>query len=437
MKILKFGGTSVGSPERIKNVAKLIAETEDDKIAVLSAMSGTTNSLLEISAALDKGDKDKSEELVANLEKKYDEVIDQLYSNHDIKKQATERVENIFKSIKKIVAEGVNNLSEREIVSKGEILSTNLMELYFREQGVKVVLLPALGFMKTDEHGEPDFHSIEKDLSNLLAENPGYEVYLTQGFICKNYKGETDNLMRGGSDYTASIIGAAVNADEVQIWTDIDGMHNNDPRFVEETFPVHNLHFEEAAELAYFGAKILHPTCILPAKHNNIPVRLLNTMDPKAEGTLIDNNMEHGSIKAIAAKDNITAIKIKSSRMLLAYGFLKKVFEIFEKYETAIDMIATSEVGVSLTIDNNKHLNEIVEELETLGTVTVDRDMVIICVVGDLEWQNRGFEAKALDALRNIPVRMISYGGSNYNVSFLIRKQDKIKALRLLSYHLF
>lgn len=437
MKVLKFGGTSVGSPERIKNVAKLIAETEGDKIAVLSAMSGTTNSLLEISGALDKGEKDKAEELLANLEKKYNEVVDQLYSNSDIKKQASERIGNIFKSIEKIVAEGTNDLSEREIVSKGELLSTNLMELYFREQGVNVVMLSALDFMRTDEHGEPDFHSIEKDLDKLLAEKPGYDVYLTQGFICKNYKGETDNLMRGGSDYTASIIGAAVNADEVQIWTDIDGMHNNDPRYVEDTLPVHNLHFEEAAELAYFGAKILHPTCILPAKHNNIPVRLLNTMDPKAEGTLIDNNMEHGSIKAIAAKDNITAIKIKSSRMLLAYGFLKKVFEIFEKYETAIDMIATSEVGVSLTIDNNKHLNEIVEELEQLGTVTVDRDMVIICVVGDLEWQNRGFEAKALDALRNVPVRMISYGGSNYNVSFLIRKQDKIKALRLLSYHLF
>lgn len=437
MKVLKFGGTSVGSAERIKNVAKLIAGTEGDKIAVLSAMSGTTNSLLEISASLDNGDKEKALESLVLLKNKYNEVIRQLYSTAKIREEAENRINQIFDSLKKIVAEGANDLSEREIVSKGEILSTNLMYLYFIEEGYRVVLLPALEFMRTDEHGEPDYRCIEKNLKKLLEQNPGFDIYLTQGFICKNHKGETDNLMRGGSDYTASIIGAAMNADEVQIWTDIDGMHNNDPRFVEETFPVHNLHFEEAAELAYFGAKILHPTCILPAKHNNIPVRLLNTMAPDAEGTLIDNNMVHGSIKAIAAKDNITAIKIKSSRMLLAYGFLKKVFEIFEKYETSIDMIATSEVGVSLTIDNNKHLNDIVEELEQLGTVTVDRDMVIICVVGDLEWQNRGFEAKALDALRNIPVRMISYGGSNYNVSFLIRKQDKIKALRLLSYHLF
>lgn len=311
------------------------------------------------------------------------------------------------------------------------------MNYYLHESGLNSVLLDALSFMKTDSHGEPDKNYIEKNAANVLAKYPDADIYITQGFICRNDKGEVDNLQRGGSDYTASLIGAALGADEIEIWTDIDGMHNNDPRFVEDTRPVHNLHFEEAAELAYFGAKILHPTCILPARERNVPVRLLNTLDPTAEGTLIENILGGDPIKAVAAKDNITAIKIKSGRMLLAYGFLKKVFEIFEKYETAIDMIATSEVGVSLTIDNEKHLPEIERELRELGTVTIDRDMVIVCVVGDLEWTRRGFEAKALEALCNVPVRMISYGGSNYNISFLIRKEDKVKALRMLSYHLF
>ncbi len=291
--------------------------------------------------------------------------------------------------------------------------------------------------MRTDEHGEPDLPYITKHLASLIEENADAALFITQGFICLDHNGEINNLERGGSDYTASLIGAAVKAEEIEIWTDIDGMHNNDPRFVEGTRPVRNLHFEEAAELAYFGAKILHPTCIQPAKLNNIPVRLLNTMQPDAPGTLIDNVLRRGYIKAVAAKDNITAIKIKSGRMLLAYGFLKKVFEIFEKHETAIDMITTSEVGVSLTIDNERNLDRIVEELHRFGTVTIDRDMTIICVVGDLEWQNRGFEAKALDALRDIPVRMISYGGSNYNISFLIKAEDKNRALKALSAEIF
>ncbi|MDE6856436.1 MAG: aspartate kinase, partial [Muribaculaceae bacterium] len=309
--------------------------------------------------------------------------------------------------------------------------------LHLHELGINSVLLPALDIIKIDMHGEPDEAFIRTATRKALDAAPDADLYITQGFICRNEKGETDNLQRGGSDYTASLIGALLGADEIEIWTDIDGMHNNDPRFVEGTTPVHNLHFEEAAELAYFGAKILHPTCILPARQHNVPVRLLNTMDPSAEGTLIENKLDRNSIKAVAAKDNITAIKIKSGRMLLAYGFLKKVFEIFEKYETSIDMITTSEVGVSLTIDNEKNLARIEAELSQLGTVTIDRDMVIICVVGDLEWTNKGFEAAALEALRNVPVRMISYGGSNYNISFLIRKEDKTKALRLLSYHLF
>lgn len=437
MKIMKFGGTSVGSPERMRNVARLICETEGPKIVVLSAMSGTTNSLLAIAAELEKGNVHEAEILISALKENYHKVAEDLFSTPKWRDSAIKFIDEVFNLLVKISHRPYSSLSECEIVAQGEILSTNLVYRYFQEQNIDIEMISALDFMKTDEHGEPDLNFIKSELQKILDSRPGKGLFLTQGFICRNPKGEIDNLMRGGSDYTASIIGAVVNADEVQIWTDIDGMHNNDPRFVEETVPVHNLHFEEAAELAYFGAKILHPTCILPAKLNNIPVRLLNTMDPKADGTTIGNTLDTGSIKAVAAKDNITAIKIKSSRMLLAYGFLKKVFEIFEKYETPIDMIATSEVGVSLTIDNDKHLKEIVADLEELGTVTIDTDMVIICVVGDLDWQNRGFEAKALDALRNIPVRMISYGGSNYNVSFLIRKQDKVKALRLLSYHLF
>lgn len=436
MKVKKFGGTSVGNAERIKNVGKLISITPKD-IVVLSAMSGTTNSLLEISSALKEGETNRAEELIAALQAKYAGTIDELYDTPEHKKEAHEIVAHIFKDLRQLSSQEFSMKLEKEIVSKGELLSTNLMNIHLHEKGINSVLLPALDFMKIDIHGEPIEDYIKQGISDAIASHPEADLYITQGFICRNEKGEVDNLQRGGSDYTASLIGALLGADEIEIWTDIDGMHNNDPRFVEDTRPVHNLHFEEAAELAYFGAKILHPTCILPARRHNVPVRLLNTMDPSAEGTLIENTLERNSIKAVAAKDNITAIKIKSGRMLLAYGFLKKVFEIFEKYETSIDMITTSEVGVSLTIDNEKNLPRIEEELSKLGAVTIDRDMVIICVVGDLEWTNRGFEAAALEALRNVPVRMISYGGSNYNISFLIRKEDKTKALRLLSYHLF
>ena len=437
MKVQKFGGTSVGSPQRIRDVASLITSSPGKNIIVLSAMSGTTNSLLEISAALQEGDKENADKLIRSLEEKYSKVIAELYSSDKAREKSSAILKSIFDEIKKEAKKEYSPLVEKVIVSKGEIMSTNLMHQYLLEQGKDAALLSALDYMMVDENGEPDFIYIKEKLGDALMSVGDKNLIITQGFICRNPKGEVDNLLRGGSDYTASIIGAAINADEVDIWTDIDGMHNNDPRFVEDTSPVHNLHFEEAAELAYFGAKILHPTCILPAKLNNIPVRLLNTMEPEAEGTLINNDLERGSIKAVAAKDNITAIKIKSSRMLLAYGFLKKVFEVFENHRTPIDMIATSEVGVSLTIDDDKHLDEILKDLEELGTVTVDRNMVIICVVGDLEWQNKGFEARALDALRNIPVRMISYGGSNYNISFLIDKSNKTKALRLLSYHLF
>jgi len=308
---------------------------------------------------------------------------------------------------------------------------------YLKEQGIKAALLPALDFMKTDADAEPDMNYIAQNAAKVISAVPGMQIYITQGFICRNANGDIDNLQRGGSDYTASILGAAIKADEIQIWTDIDGMHNNDPRVVDHTQPVRHLHFEEAAELAYFGAKILHPTCIQPAKAANIPVRLLNTMEPSAPGTLIDNRNEPGRIAAVAAKDNITAIKIKSSRMLLAHGFLKKVFEVFETYRTSIDMICTSEVGVSMSIDNTRHLEEIVSELKKYGTVTVDDGMCIVCVVGDMNWENLGFESRAADALADIPVRMISYGGSNYNISFLIRESDKKAALQRLSDVLF
>lgn len=436
MKVLKFGGTSVGSAQRIKEVAKLITE-RGKNIIVLSAMSGTTNTLVEISDYLYKKNIDGAKETVNLLEAKYMQTIDQLYASDEYKEKALKEIKACFNYIRSFTKDLFTIFEEKEILAQGELMSTALMNLYLQENGVNSELLPALDYMRTDKNAEPDTHYIKQKLTALLEKHADADIYITQGYICRNAYGEIDNLQRGGSDYTASLIGAAINAEEIEIWTDIDGMHNNDPRFVEGTKPVGELHFEEAAELAYFGAKILHPTCVLPAKLNNIPVRLLNTMQPEAKGTVIFNTTSSRQIKAVAAKDNITAIKIKSGRMLLAYGFLRKVFEIFETYQTPIDMIATSEVGVSVTIDNERNLDRIIDDLKKFGTVTVDRDMVIICVVGDLEWQNRGFEAKALDALREIPVRMISYGGSNYNISFLVRKEDKVKALNSLSDHLF
>ena len=436
MKVLKFGGTSVGSAQRMKDVAKLITDGEQ-KIVVLSAMSGTTNTLVEISDYLYKKNPEGANEIINRLEAKYKQHIDELYSTEEYKQKTLEFVKSVFDYIRSYTKDIFTLFEEKVILAQGEIISTNMVTNYLLEQGVKAVLIPALEFMRTDKNREPDLNYIREKLDAQLEANPGYDIYITQGFICRNAYGETDNLERGGSDYTASLIGAAVNASEIQIWTDIDGMHDNDPRVVDKTSPVRQLHFEEAAELAYFGAKILHPTCVQPAKYANIPVRLLNTMEPSAPGTLISNDTERGKIKAVAAKDNITAIKIKSSRMLLAYGFLRKVFEIFESYQTSIDMVCTSEVGVSVTVDNIKHLNEIVNDLKKYGTVTVDHDMCIICVVGDLEWENIGFEAKALDAMRDIPVRMISYGGSNYNISFLIREADKKRALQALSDMLF
>lgn len=436
MKVLKFGGTSVGSAERIKNVAQLVT-SRGKNIIVLSAMAGTTNTLVEISDYLYKKNVDGAKEIVNSLESKYLSTIDELFATDEYKEKALKEIKACFNYIRSFTKDIFTVFEEKEILAQGELMSTALMNLFLLEKGIDSVLLPALDYMRTDKNAEPDTNYIKQKLTALLDKHADADIYITQGYICRNAYGEIDNLQRGGSDYSASLIGAAIGADEIEIWTDIDGMHNNDPRFVEDTKPVEELHFEEAAELAYFGAKILHPTCVLPAKLNNIPVRLLNTMQPDAKGTVIFNTTSSRKIKAVAAKDNIIAIKIKSGRMLLAYGFLRKVFEIFETYQTPIDMIATSEVGVSVTIDNERNLDRIIDDLKKFGTVSVDRDMVIICVVGDLEWQNRGFEAKALDALREIPVRMISYGGSNYNISFLVRKEDKVKALNSLSDSLF
>ena len=437
MKVMKFGGTSVGSPVRMQNVAKLVTASEERVFLVLSAMSGTTNSLLEISNYLYKKNTDGANEIINRLEEKYLQHIEELYSTDKWKNETRNFIREIFTYLRSFTKELFTSFEEKSIVAQGEILSTNMMANYMKEQGYNVALVSALDFMRTDKNSDPDPVYIKNKLGTVLDNHKDVQVLINQGFICRNAYGEIDNLQRGGSDYTASLIGAAINASEIQIWTDIDGMHNNDPRVVEKTSPVHQLHFEEAAELAYFGAKILHPTCVQPAKYAGIPVKLLNTMDPLAEGTTISNTTEKGKIKAVAAKDNITAIKIKSSRMLLATGFLRKVFEIFESNQTAIDMVCTSEVGVSMSIDNNTHLHEIVDELKKYGTVTVDEDMCIICVVGDLDWSNVGFETLATEAMKNIPVRMISYGGSNYNISFLIKGSDKKKALQSLSSTLF
>lgn len=432
MKVLKFGGTSVGSAARIKEVAKLVVDG-DRKLVVLSAMSGTTNSLVEISDLLKRKQNDTATEKINALNEKYIDVIDELLQAEALKKEAIALVDSIFNHIASFVGGDFSLAKENDILAQGELLSTNLMCLHLSEIGVKNAWLPALDFMRTNMNAEPDMSFIKQEAKSLISQYPEAEIFITQGFICKNNACEIDNLQRGGSDYTATILGAALEADEIQIWTDIDGMHNNDPRFVENTQPIANLSYDEAAELAYFGAKILHPTCVLPAKDAQIPVKLLNTMDPSAPGTTISKEVKKGRVAAIAAKDNITAIKIKSGRMLLAHGFLRKLFEIFEENKTSIDMISTSEVGVSLTIDNDNALDTIIPALTQLGTVHVDIDQVIICIAGDFTPKNLNFAHKVTEALLDIPVRMISYGGSNYNISVLIDKEHKKKALVRLS----
>ena len=434
MKIMKFGGTSVGSASRIQAVARLVTDAGCN-LVVLSAMSGTTNTLEEIVAYLYNRNADGAKDTISRLEAKYQKTIQELFATEEAREQCGAHIRSVFDGLRALTRELFGPVQEKMVLAQGELLSTKMIELYLKEQGVNVLLLPALDFMRLDLQGEPDQDYIREHLLPLLSAKA--DVFLTQGYICRNAHNEVDNLQRGGSDYTASLVGAAIGAEEIQIWTDIDGMHNNDPRVVKETRAVRHLHFDEAAELAYFGAKILHPTCIQPAKYANIPVRLLNTMEPSAPGTLIDNRPDPGTIKAVAAKDNIAVIKIKSSRMLLAHGFLRKVFEIFESFRTSIDMICTSEVGVSMSIDDTRFLNEIVHHLKKYGTVTVDLDMCLICVVGDMDWENVGFESNVLAAMKEIPVRMVGYGGSNYNISFIVKEEDKKRALQALSNQLF
>ncbi len=437
MKVLKFGGTSVGSPQRMQDVARLITKDGASKIVVLSAMSGTTNTLVEISDYLYKKNPEGANTIINQLEQKYADHVAKLYSTEEVKQSTMNFVHEEFDYLRSFTKVHFTSFEEKVILAQGEVISTNMFTNYLKECGINALLISALDFVRTDKNGEPDMNYIKEKLTKILDENPGYQLYITQGFICRNAYGETDNLLRGGSDYTACLVGAAIQAEEIQIWTDIDGMHNNDPRFVEHTEPVRQLYFEEAAELAYFGAKILHPTCIQPAKFARVPVRLLNTMDPSAPGTIINNEFQRGTIKAVAARDGNICIQINSSRMLLAYGFLRKVFEIFETYKTSIDMVCTSEVGVSVTIDNRSYLSDIVNELKKYGTVSVEEDMCIICVVGDLDSSNVGFEAKACLALKDIPVRMISYGGSSHNISFVVKAEDKKRTLQSLSETLF
>ena len=436
MKVMKFGGTSVGSAERMKHVASLINDGER-KIVVISAMADTTNTLVDIANCFYHKETEQAKQILEQLNNQYTDEIEHLYHTADIKTKALDLIKNSLDTIWSYSFVPFTMFDEKIVVGQGEIMSAGMMYLYLQEQGIPSVLLPALDFMRITKDSEPDLEYTEQKLQDKLAAYPDIPIFITQGFICRNAFGEMDNLARGGSDYSASIIGAAIHASEIQIWTDIDGLHNNDPRVVRHTEPVRQLNFDEAAKLAHFGAKILHPTCIEPAKRNNIPVRLLNTFTPDAPGTLITNWAEKGRIKAAAAKDNITYVNIRSRRLIPNHKFLSLVFDIFAKYKIAIDLVTTSEVSVSMAIDDDRFLAEAIKELEEFALIQVDRDMVIICVVGDLEWQNIGFEARIINALKDIPVRMISYGGSNSNVSLVLRASDKAKALEALNSHVF
>lgn len=437
MKVLKFGGSSVGSPQRIKSLVKILDSVEK-QIVVLSAVSGTTNALEDINAAFLAGEKEKAVLLIDNLYEKYKLFIKDLYTTKEGLDNAKELIDFHFNFITSFSKQQFTTIESKVILAQGELISTTLLHIYLTEIGVDSVLLPALDFIKIDEENEPDIDFITSSLTPLLEKNNSSKLFITQGFICTNSFGEVDNLRRGGSDYTASLVGAAIQADEVQIWTDISGMHNNDPRIINNTKPIANLCFDEAAELAYFGAKILHPQSVFPAKRYNIPVRVLNTLEPEAKGTLISKDeVAKDGVKAIAAKDNITAIRIHSSRMLLAYGFLRRVFEVFERYKTPIDMITTSEVAISLTIDNTEHLEQIKKELTSFGTVDIDEEQTIICVVGDFGLETHGYASRVLDAVKHLSIRMISYGGSDYNISILLDTKDKVEALRSLHNRLF
>ena len=439
MQVWKFGGTSVGKPERMKSIRQLITEDGQPKIVVLSALSGSTNTLLSISESLNSGNQTEAKVKATELRAHYDQFLTELYSTPAGLGKGQAIVEKEFNFIDSLIATApYTGKQEKEMVALGELLSTQIFEAFLQEEGVSSALLPALDFMVIDEDNEPVLSVIEQKLATVLAPVKGKQIYVTQGFICRNPAGEVDNLKRGGSDYTASLIGGAIQAEEVQIWTDIDGMHNNDPRIVKNTFPIRELSFAEAAELAYFGAKILHPSTITPAKLKGVPVRLKNTMEPTAFGTLISEKSTDVEIKAIAAKDNITAIYIHSTRMLNAYGFLKRVFEVFEKYKTPVDMITTSEVSVSVTIDQTTHLDAIMSELREFAELEdPDMNQVIICIVGNFWADKEGIAIKVLDAIKNIPIRMISYGASEHNISLLVDASHKNDALNALNEGLF
>lgn len=437
MKVMKFGGTSVGKPERMKHIASLLLKETEPAIVVLSALSGTTNALVEIGNNIAKGDRHSAMQVITRLEEHYGAFIRELLQKEETYNKAKTIVAEHFDFLHIILKISFSEALSKDILAQGELLSTKIFCVYLEESGADYALLPALEFMSIDENEEPQIGSIRTKLTQLLEQHNGKKILVTQGYICRNARGEVDNLKRGGSDYTASLIAAAINASVCEIWTDIDGMHNNDPRVVDKTVPVVQLSFEEAAELAYFGAKILHPASIWPAQQYKIPVKLLNTMDPEAKGTLITQQASGSGVKAVAAKDNIIAIKIKSGRMLLAYGFLRKIFEVFEKYKTPIDMITTSEVAVSLTIDTNDHLQQIIKELEALGHVEVDENQTIISVVGDNINETEEIIKKLFGSLRNIPIRMVSYGGSRHNISLLVAAEYKSQLLQQLNKGMF
>jgi len=437
MKVMKFGGTSVGKPERMRQVAQLITADAEPKIVVLSALSGTTNALVSIGDAIATGDRTGAKNKVDELQAHYANFIKQLVQKEENVAKANAIVNEHFEFLNIILRISFSDALYKDILAQGELLSTKLFSVYLQEQSIDHLLFPALEFMSIDANEEPDLPSIKYKLNKLLQLHSNKQLFITQGYICRNARGEVDNLKRGGSDYTASLIAAAINASVCEIWTDISGMHNNDPRVVNKTVPISQLSFDEAAELAYFGAKILHPTCIWPAQHSNVPVKLLNTMEPEAAGTTIAEDANSTGVKAVAAKDGIIAIKIKSSRMLLAYGFLRKVFEVFEKYRTPIDMITTSEVAVSLTIDSDVHLQEIIKELEPFGTVEAEDNLTIISVVGNEIAETPEVLKKLFDAISTIPVRMVSYGGSRHNISLLIDSKYKKEALQLINSGVF
>jgi aspartate kinase len=437
MKIMKFGGTSVGRPERMHQVKDLITRGDEPTIVVLSALSGTTNALVGIGEALAAADKSLAKDRIDALHAHYLAFYPALLQTAEARAKAEEIIKEHFEFLNILLKISFNEAINRDILAQGELLSTKLFYTLLGELEIPAVFLPALDFMSIDENSEPELPKISEKLKAILAQYPNERIFITQGYICKNHRNEVDNLKRGGSDYTASLVAAAINASVCEIWTDIDGMHNNDPRIVDRTRPIAEMSFDEAAELAYFGAKILHPASIWPAQLHNIPVKLLNTMQPDAGGTLIKAAVETTGVKAIAAKDGITAIKIKSSRMLLAYGFLRRIFEVFEKYKTPIDMITTSEVAVSVTIDDLSHLEHIQAELESFGTVEIDRNQAIICVVGNKVAETKGAVQSVLDSLIDIPVRMVSFGGSKHNVSILVDAQYKTQALKSLNEGVF